>query len=316
MIESFLRCRGLYQDGRGTLNIKNLAAEKQMLKIGLPKGSLQESTFDLMRRAGFTVRAGSRSYFPSIDDDEIEAVMFRAQEMSRYVEDGVIDVALTGKDWIEENSSDVVEVAELVYSKQTMHPARWVLAVPEASQISSVQDLEGKLIATELVNFTRRYLDERGVTAKVEYSYGATEAKVGIVDAIVELTETGASLRSNRLRVVETLMHTTTRLIANKKSWQDSWKRTKIENLAMLLQGAIMAKAKVGLKMNVAGKNKEKLLAMLPALKTPTVSPLMEPDWFAVETVLDEITARKIIPELKRAGAQGIIEYPLNKVIP
>ncbi len=287
-----------------------------MLKMGLPKGSLQESTFDLMRRAGFTVHASSRSYFPTVDDEEIEAIMFRAQEISRYVEDGVIDLGLTGKDWIEENGSDVVEVAELTYSKQTLRPARWVLAVPESSDIKSVKDLNGKLLATELVNVTNRDLKEHGVDAKVEYSYGATEAKVGIVDAIVELTETGSSLRSNRLRIVDTLMTTTTRLIANKQSWQDSWKRTKIENISTLLQGAIRALVKVGLKMNVPEEAKERILAMLPALKTPTVSPLTEQGWYAVETVMDEVESRTLIPELKRAGAQGIIEYPLNKVIP
>ena len=287
-----------------------------MLKIGLPKGSLQEATFELMRRAGFMLEIGSRSYFPSIDDPDVEVIMFRAQEMSRYVEDGVIDMGLTGKDWIEENGSKVVEVAELIYNKQTLHPARWVLAVPEASCVMSVKDLEGKLIATELVNATKKYLKKHGVKARVEYSYGATEAKVGIVDAIVELTETGSSLRSNRLRIVDTLMHTTPRLIANRRAWKDTWKRTKIENLAMLLQGAIVARTKVGLKMNVPEEARQKVLGLLPALKTPTVSPLSEPGWFAVETVLDESTARAIIPELKRSGAQGIIEFPLNKVIP
>jgi ATP phosphoribosyltransferase len=287
-----------------------------MLKIGLPKGSLQESTFDLFRRAGFTVGLGSRSYFPTIDDHEIEAIMFRAQEMSRYVEDGVIDIGLTGRDWIEENGSDVVEVAELVYSKQSLQPARWVLAVPEDSDIKGVKDVEGKLIATELVNVTTAYLKKHGVNAKVEYSYGATEAKVGIVDGIVELTETGSSLRSNRLRIIDTVMTTTTRLIANKQSWQDPWKRTKIENISTLLQGAILALAKVGLKMNVPEQSKRAVLAMLPALKTPTVSTLDEEGWYAVETVLDGTVARELIPELKRAGAQGIIEFPLNKVIP
>jgi len=287
-----------------------------MLKIGLPKGSLQESTFDLFRRAGYSITVGSRSYFPSVDDDDIEAIMFRAQEMSRYVEDGVIDLGLTGKDWIEENGSHVVEVAELVYSKQTLRPARWVLAVPEDSDVRSVRDIEGKLIATELVNVTRKYLESHGVNAKVEYSYGATEAKVGIVDGIVELTETGSSLRSNRLRIVDTIMTTTTRLIANRQAWEDDWKRTKIENISTLLQGAIRALAKVGLKMNVPEESKEAVLSMLPALKTPTVSPLKEPGWYAVETVLDETEARELIPELKRAGAQGIIEFPLNKVIP
>lgn len=287
-----------------------------MLKIGLPKGSLQESTFDLMRRAGFSLQVGSRSYFPAIDDDELEVIMFRAQEMSRYVEEGVIDMGLTGKDWIEENGSDVQEVAELIYSKQTLNPARWVLAVPEASAIDGIKELDGKLIATELVNVTRKFLAKHGVSARVEYSYGATEAKVGIVDAIVELTETGSSLRSNRLKIVDTLMHTTPRLIANRKSWQDEWKRKKIENITMLLQGAILARMKVGLKMNVPEPSRQRVLSLLPSLKGPTVSPLSEAGWFAVETVLDETTARTIIPELKRAGAQGIIEFPLNKVIP
>ncbi|HUS57561.1 MAG TPA: ATP phosphoribosyltransferase [Planctomycetota bacterium] len=287
-----------------------------LLKIGLPKGSLQESTFELMRRAGFSLEVGSRSYFPSIDDEEIEVVLFRAQEMSRYVEQGVIDLGLTGKDWIEENGSDVYEVEELLYNKQTLHAAKWVLAVPEASPATCVKDLQGKLIATELVSVTKRFLEKNNVTARVEYSYGATEAKVGIVDAIVELTETGSSLRSNRLKVIETLMLTTPRLIANRQSWQDACKREKIENITMLLKGAIMARMKVGLKMNVPQNAKDEVLALLPALKMPTLSPLSVDGWFAVETVLDETSARKIIPELKRAGAQGIIEYPLNKVIP
>lgn len=286
-----------------------------LLRLALPSGSLQESTLDLMRMAGFDVRIGSRSYYPSIDDPEIEVVLFRAQEVSRYVEDGVMDAGLTGIDWILENGSDVVEVAELVYSKRTTRPARWVLAVPEASPVRNLTQLEGKVIATEAVNLTRKFLAEHNVTAKVEFSWGSTEAKAGLVDAIVELTETGSSLKSNRLRIVDEILASTPRLIANKQAWADGAKRKKIENLALLLQGAIIARTKVGLKMNVPKKTLDTVLKLLPALHTPTVAPLSDKDWFAVETVLDEPVARELIPDLKRAGAQGIIEYSLNKVI-
>jgi len=293
-----------------------LTEPANVLNIGLPKGSLQAQTFELMKRAGYSIAADSRSYFPSTGDPELHATILRPQEMSRYVEDGVLDVGLTGLDWVTENGSDVVEVCELEYSKQTSSPCRWVIAVPEASPVKTVDDLAGKLIATEVVNLTRAFLAEKGVEAKVEYSFGATEAKCSFVDAIVELTETGSSLRSNRLRIVDTVLVTSTRLIANRASWKDDWKRRKIENVALLLRGALLARQKVGLKMNLPTAAREAVLGLLPALKRPTVSPLADEGWCAVETVLDESVAREIIPELKRAGAQGIIEYPLNKVIP
>jgi len=291
-------------------------ADPMVLKLALPSGSLQESTFQLMRMAGFDIRGSERSYYPSIDDDEIEVVLFRAQEVSRYVEDGVMDAGLTGIDWIRENDSDVVEVAELVYSKRTTRPARWVVAVPEASSIRDIKDLEGKVIATEAVNLTNRFLAEHGVTAKVEFSWGSTEAKAGITDAIVELTETGSSLRSNRLRIVAEMLSSTPRFIANKAAWADKWKREKIENIVLLLQGAMVARSKVGLKLNAPKDSLDRIVGLLPALHTPTVSPLSDDGWYAVETVLDEPAARKLIPELKRAGAQGIIEFGLNKVVP
>ena len=287
-----------------------------LLRLALPSGSLQESTLELMRKAGFDVRASSRSYYPSIDDPEIELVLFRAQEVSRYVEDGVMDAGLTGIDWITENGSDVVEVSELTYSKRTAKPARWVLAVPEASPIQDVKDLDGKVVATEAVNLTDKFLSEHGVSARVEFSWGSTEAKAGLVDAIVELTETGSTLKSNRLRVVAEILETTPRLIANKAAWADEWKRRKIENIAMLLQGAMVARTQVGLKLNAPKEALDQIVKLLPALHTPTVSALSDEGWRAVETVLDEAIARELIPELKRAGAQGIIEYSLNKVIP
>ena len=286
-----------------------------ILKLALPSGSLQESTFELMRMAGFDIRGSGRSYYPAIDDPELEVILFRAQEVSRYVEDGVMDAGLTGIDWILENGSDVVEVAELVYSKRTTRPARWVVAVPEASPVRDVKDLDGGVIATEAVNLTKKFLAEHGVSAKVEFSWGSTEAKAGLVDAIVELTETGSSLRSNRLRIVAELLSSTPRFIANKEAWADSWKRTKIENIVLLLQGAMVARTKVGLKMNAPKAALDRVVGLLPALHTPTVSPLSDGGWFAIETVLDESVARELIPELKRAGAQGIIEYGLNKVI-
>jgi ATP phosphoribosyltransferase len=290
-----------------------------VLRLALPSGSLQEATLELMRKAGFDIRASSRSYYPAVDDPEIEVVLFRAQEVSRYVGDGVVDAGLTGIDWVMENGSDVVEVAELMYNKRTSHPARWVVAVAEASPIQTVEQLDGKVIATELVAYTKAYLAERGLSATVEYSWGSTEAKaglLGLVDAIVELTETGTSLRSNRLREVATILETTPRLIANRSAWEDEWKRKKVENLAMLLQGAIVARRKVGLKLNAPEASLDEVLKLLPALHTPTVSSLSDEGWYAVETVLDEPVARELIPELKRAGAQGIIEYSLNKVIP
>jgi ATP phosphoribosyltransferase len=287
------------------------------IKLGLPKGSLQEATFDLFRCAGMGLSVGKRSYFPTCADPDVEVVLFRAQEISRYVADGVLDAGLTGADWIIENESDVQEVCELVYSRQTMQPARWVLAVPEDSKVQSIKDLEGKVIATELVKTTQKYLKDRGVKAKVEFSWGATEAKAELVAGIVDITETGSSLRANRLRIVETLVVSTPKLIANKKAWKDAGKKLKLENIALLLKGAIAAREKVGIKLNVSKADLEKVLKVLPALKRPTVSPLSgggEP-WFAVEAMIDEKTVRELIPELKRAGAQGIIEYPLNKVI-
>ena len=287
------------------------------LKLGLPKGSLQESTFRILKKAGFNVSVGSRSYFPYVDDAEIEPVLIRAQEMSRYVEDGALDCGITGEDWILENGSDVVRIQELQYAKTGMNPVRWVLAVPNDSKIRSVKDLAGKRIATELKGFTEKYLKEKGVKAEVEFSWGATEVKVGsgLVDAIVELTETGSSLRANNLRIVETLCHSTTQFVANKKAWSDPKKKRKMQHIAMLVMGAIQAEEKVGLKMNVAQKNLKRVLSLLPAMKKPTVSNLASEGWVDVDTIIDEKIVRDLIPKLKEAGAEGIIEYPLNKVI-
>jgi ATP phosphoribosyltransferase len=287
------------------------------IKIGLPKGSLQEATFELFRKAGYNFSISERSYFPSVDDPEIEAMLIRAQEMARYVQDGVFDAGLTGKDWIIENGAEVIEVADLVYAKKSMRPVRWVLAVPENSPVKSVKDLQGAKIATEVVNIARKYLEANGVAAEVEFSWGATEAKVPeLADAIIEVTETGSSLRANNLRIVETVLESTTKLIANKKSWTDPAKREKIENIALMLKGAIAAEGKVGIKLNVPRSKLETLMSILPAMKNPTISSLNDPEWVAVETILDENTVRKIIPELKKRGGQDIIEYPLNKVIP
>ncbi|MBD3380325.1 MAG: ATP phosphoribosyltransferase [Candidatus Omnitrophica bacterium] len=287
-----------------------------VLKLGIPKGSLQESTVRIFAKAGYKIRVSSRSYFPSIDDPEIEPVLFRAQEMSRYVEDGIIDCGITGNDWIEENSSVVERIAELVYAKASMKPVRWVLAVPSSSGVKSVKDLQGKRVATELVEVTRKYLKEQGVTAEVEFSWGATEVKPRMgIDAIVEVTETGSSLRANDLRIVEEICQSTTQLISNKDSWKDPWKREKMEKLSMLLQGAILAENKVGLKMNSRQEDVEKIMAILPAMKKPTVSKLFGEEWVDIDTVIDETDVRKLIPQLKAAGAEGIIEYPLNKVI-
>jgi ATP phosphoribosyltransferase len=288
------------------------------LKLGLPSGSLKDSTFDLFDRAGYNVRLSSRSYTPTINDPELEGLMFRAQEIAQYVARGVVDVGLTGKDWIVENGADVVEVDELVYSKATSRPVRWVVAVPEESPVQKIEDLQGKRIATELVGATRRFLAERGVEAEVEFSWGTTEVKAripGLVDAIVELTETGSSLRANRLRIVDTICESTTRFIANKDAWKDPWKREKTENLLMLLKGALEAEAKVGLKMNVPRARLDEVIKTLPALHTPTVSNQMDKDWVALEIIADEREVRDMIPQLKRVGATGIIEYPLNKVI-
>jgi len=287
------------------------------LKLGLPKGSLQESTFKIFNKAGYNVSVSERSYFPNMDDPNIDSVLLRAQEMSRYVEDGALDCGITGNDWIEENGSDVVRVGDLVYAKKKMTPVRWVLAVPEISKIKSVKDLEGKRVATELVGVTKKYLKKNGVTADVEFSWGATEVKVaaGLVDAIVELTETGSSLRANNLRIVDTICLSSTQFIANKNAWKDNSKKTKIEEIMLLLNGAIMSEGKVGLKMNVAKKDLEKVLSVLPALKKPTISTLSQDGWLDVDTIIDEKIVRTIIPKLKAQGAEGIIEYPLNKVI-
>jgi len=286
------------------------------LRLGIPKGSLQETTLRIFEKAGFKIRVSPRSYFPSIDDDQIEAVLFRAQEMSRYVADGIIDCGITGNDWIEENGSDVERIAELVYAKSSMRPVKWVLAVSNSSKVKSVKDMEGKVIATELVNVTKRYLKEKGVNAEVEFSWGATEVKPKIgIDAIVEVTETGSSLRANDLRIVETVCESTTQFIANKDVCKKGWKKEKIERIALLLGGAILAEGKVGLKMNVRKKDVERIIALLPSMKTPTISPLFDEEWVDIETIIDEEDVKRLIPELKNAGAQGIIEYPLNKVI-
>jgi len=286
------------------------------LKLGIPKGSLENATVELFRKAGFNISTSSRSYFPAIDDPDIECMLIRAQEMARYVEDGVLDAGLTGRDWVIENESDVVTVADLIYAKQSFGKVRWVLAVPESAPFQTVQDLEGKVIATELVGATRRYLASHGVTAKVEFSWGATEVKPPILaDAIVEVTETGSSLRANKLRIMETVMESNTQLVANKASWADAWKRQKLEDIKMLLDGAISALGKVGLMLNVNKANLQAVLNVLPALKNPTISPLSDGEWFALNTILDESTVRTIIPRLKAAGAEGIVEYPLNKIV-
>src|SRR5215469_13959010 len=286
------------------------------LKLGIPKGSLENATVDLFRRAGFQITISSRSYFPGIDDPEIECMLIRAQEMARYVEDGVLDAGLTGRDWVEESEAKVQTVADLIYAKQSFGKVRWVLAVPEASAFQSVKDLEGKVIATELVSATRRYLASNGVNAKVEFSWGATEVKPPVLaDAIVEVTETGSSLRVNKLRIVETVLESNTQLIANTDSWKDAWKRRKLEDISMLLEGAINALGKVGLMLNVEKAQLDAVLNVLPALKKPTISPLSDGNWLAVNTILDESTVRSILPRLKEAGAQGIVEYPLNKIV-
>lgn len=286
------------------------------LKLGIPKGSLENATIDLFRRAGFTITTSSRSYFPAIDDPEIECMLIRAQEMARYVEDGVLDAGLTGRDWVEENQANVETVADLIYAKQSFGKVRWVLAAPEASAFRSVKDLEGKIIATELVSTTQRYLQRNGVTAKVEFSWGATEVKPPeLADAIVEVTETGSSLRANKLRILETVLESNTQLIANTNSWRDDWKRGKLGDIRMLLEGAINALGKVGLMLNVRANDLPTILAVLPALKNPTVSQLSDREWLAVNTILDESTVRTIIPRLKAAGAQDIVEYPLNKIV-
>ncbi len=291
-------------------------SEEKILKLGLPKGSLQEATLSLFRKAGFHFLVGDRSYVANCDDREIHALLIRAQEISRYVQDGVFDLGLTGLDWIIENASSVVEVADLVYAKASMRPVRWVLAVPEASDIKSVDDLQGKRIATEVVNITRGYLERNNVNAHVEFSWGATEAKAPeLVDAIVEVTETGNSLRANKYRIVDTILESWTKLIANPKAMRDPWKKEKIESISMLLQAAILADKKVGLKMNIERSKLPELLKMLPSLTSPTVSPLYDEKWVAVETIIEENQVKVMIPNFKHVGACGIIEYPLNKII-
>ena len=289
---------------------------KPLLMLGLPKGSLQDSTIKLFGKAGFNISVSSRSYRPSIDDEKLDGRFVRAQEVSRYVEHGYFDCGLTGQDWVKENDSDVVEVCSLVYSRASNKPSRWVIAVPEASTVQTVKDLEGKRIATEVVNITRQYLKENGVNAEVEFSWGATEVKVpDLVDAIVDLTETGNSIRANNLRIVDTLLNTNTVLIANKVSWENPAKRKKIENIALLLTSALEANSKVGLKLNIEKSKLEAILADLPALRNPTINRLTDESWVAIDTILDEKVVREIIPELKERGAEGIIEYPLNKVV-
>src|SRR5512133_4056909 len=276
------------------------------LKLGIPKGSLEHATIDLFRRAGYSITTSSRSYFPAIDDPEIECMLIRAQEMARYVEDGILDAGLTGRDWVEEGEADVEAVADLVYAKQSFGKVRWVLAVPEASGFHTVKDLQGKIIATELVATTKRYLASHGVTAKVEFSWGATEVKPPVLaDAIVEVTETGSSLRANKLKIIDTVLESNTQLIANKAAWADGFKRRKLEDIKMLLEGAISALGKVGLMINVHKKDLKAVLSVLPALKRPTISTLSDDEWLAVNTILDESTVRDIIPRLKQAGAQG-----------
>ena len=286
------------------------------LKLGIPKGSLENATIDLFRRAGFQITVNSRSYFPAIDDPNIECMLIRAQEMARYVEDGVLDAGLTGLDWVAETGATIEPIADLVYAKQSFGRVRWVLAVPENSDVLSVKDLEGKVIATELVETTKRYLERNGVTAKVEFSWGATEVKPPILaDAIVEVTETGSSLMANNLRIVETVLESNTQLIVNMESWKDAGKKQQLLDIKMLLDGAIAAMGKVGLMMNAPQSCLQSVLDVLPALKTPTVSNLSKNGWLALNTILDESTVRTIIPRLKAAGATGIVEYPLNKIV-
>lgn len=289
---------------------------KRVLKLGIPAGSLQEATAALFQRAGYNIKFQSRSYYPTIDDPEIECMLIRAQEMARYVEEGVLDAGITGFDWIQETNADVVEICELMFSKVSRNPVRWVLCVPNDSPVKSVKDLQGKRIATEVVGLTTRYLAKHGVTAKVEFSWGATEVKPPMLaDAIVEVTETGSSLRANNLRIVEELLESTTRFIANKSAAADPWKRNKIDNISLMLAGCLNAEGKVGLMMNVRRADLERVLKQLPALQMPTVSSLSDPDWVDVNTIVDESLVRTIIPALKSAGARGIVEYGINKII-
>jgi len=287
-----------------------------LIKLGLPKGSLQESTFDLFRRAGFSISLGSRSYYPNLDDPEISAVLIRAQEIARYVENGAIDAGITGLDWIQESGADVLEISNLIYAKAGFRPIRWVLAVPEDSPFKSAEDLRGKRIATEVVNITREFFAGRGIDCEIEFSWGATEVKPPqLVDGIVELTETGSSLRANNLRIIETVLESTTRFIANRSVGDNQAQRRKLDNIAMLLQGAINAQGKVGLKMNLRKDDLEKVLQILPALHSPTISDQLDKNWIAIEVIIEEKGVRELIPALKEAGAQGIIEYPLNKIV-
>ena len=288
---------------------------QEVLRLGIPAGSLQKATIELFAKAGFNITESDRSYLPSIDDDQIQPTMLRAQEMSRYVADGVLDAGITGFDWIMENASDVIEVCELGYSKSTSKPTRWVLAVPEESKVQKAQDLKGGIIATELVNVTKKFFADRNIDVKIEFSWGATEVKARLVDAIVELTETGNSLVANNLRVIDTVITSTTRFIANKQAWQNKFKKEKIENIAILLNAAIDARSKVGLKMNIEKTNLDKILKVLPAEKSPTISSLADPNYIAIEVIIDAKIERSLVPALKRAGASGIITYPLNKVI-
>lgn len=289
----------------------------KVLKVGIPKGSLENATIELFRKSGWKITVSSRSYFPVVDDDEIRCTLVRAQEMSRFVEMGTLDVGLTGKDWILENGSDVVVVQDLIYSKMSTSPARWVLVVAEDSPIKTIADLEGKKIYTELINFTKRYFAEKRINVNVEFSWGATEGKVieGLCDAIVEVTETGSTLRANKLRIVEELLETNPQLIANKEAYNDPWKREKIEQISLLLQGALRAEGMVGLKMNVSANDLKSVIEILPCITAPTISNLFQSDWFAIEVMVSEKVVRELIPQLIKRGAVGIIEYPLNKVI-
>ncbi len=289
---------------------------EKLIKLGIPAGSLQEATAELFKKAGYNIKFQSRSYYPDIDDPQIECMLIRAQEMARYVQQGILDAGITGYDWIFETQADVHEVCELMFSKVSRRPVRWVLCVPNNSPVQSVKDLEGKRIATEAVGLTKHYLAQNGVTAHVEFSWGATEVKPPrLADAIVEVTETGSSLRANDLRIVDEVLQSTTRLIVNKTSWADDAKRTKIENMALMLQSCLAAETKVGLMMNVHRNHLELVIKQLPALQQPTVSPLSDPDWVAINTIVDEAYVRQIIPQLKQAGARGIVEYPISKII-
>ena len=290
---------------------------KKVLRLGLPKGSLQESTLKLFKKAGYNVSVNSRSYYPVFDDIEIEAMLIRAQEMAKYVDDGVLDAGLTGKDWVLEQGADIKEVAELNYAKGGLRPVRWVIAVPNDSKIKKLEHLNGKRIATELVGFTKKYLKSKKIKADVDFSWGATEVKPPyLADAIVELTETGSSLKANNLRVIDTILESSTRFIANKKAWKNSWKKLKMQNIVLLLKGALAAEEKVGLKMNVPQKSLKRVMSLLSSLHSPTISELSDTGWYAIEVVIDEKIVRDIIPKLKSVNAEGIIEYPLNKVIP